>query len=365
MLTRRGFLASGLAAVWARPLLAAVQQGKWDAAAKVLSDATDSGLVQSASLYIRHQQSELSRAFGQASSPRAMFLLGSISKPICVTALMPLIDKKLVRLDDPVQKYLPKFKGDGREQVTIRHVLSHVSGLPDQLENNNELRAKHAPLAAFVDGAQRAPLAFDPGSRYQYSSMGILLATHIAELLTDRSIHDLVMDTVCKPLELKRTVLGVGDFPRTDLVDCQTDRAAPESGAGDPAAKDWDWNSDYWRKLGAPWGGVHASAADVARYLAAFAQPDGRLMKPETAREMVRNQNPPGFAPRGLGLQVGASLAGGERSERTFGHTGSTGTIAWLDPVSDLTCVVLTSLPARAVPEHPRTAASQLVAESV
>jgi hypothetical protein len=76
----------------------------------------------------------------------------------------------------------------------------------------------------------------------------------------------------------------------------QTDHAAPEADGGGPKAKEWDWNSAYWRKLGSPWGGTHgthASAPDVARFLAEFLNETGACVKPETARLMVKSQNPP------------------------------------------------------------------------
>src|SRR5437870_13764619 len=113
-----------------------------------------------------------------------MFLLGSISKPINVTAIMTLFDRGKFGLDDRVKKFLPAFTGDGRDEVTIRHLLTHVSGLPDQLAGNNDLRRRHAPLTEFAEQTMRTRLAFAPGTRYQYSSMGILLAARIAELLS-------------------------------------------------------------------------------------------------------------------------------------------------------------------------------------
>ena len=67
------------------------------------------------------------RAFGKAASADAMFLLGSISKPICVTALMTLFDRGEFKLDDPLKKFIPQFAGDRRDQVTMQHLLTHVS----------------------------------------------------------------------------------------------------------------------------------------------------------------------------------------------------------------------------------------------
>src|SRR5262249_53568310 len=162
------------------------------------------------------------------------FLLGSISKPINVAAVMTQFDRGKFGLDDRVKKFLPAFTGDGREDVTIRHLLTHVSGLPDQLVNNNELRKKHAPLKDFVAQTVRTRLGFAPGPRYQYSSMGILLATRIAEVISGTDILTLVDRTVFQPLGMKRSAQGLGRFKLEDMVPCQMEGAAPESGSGDP-----------------------------------------------------------------------------------------------------------------------------------
>jgi CubicO group peptidase (beta-lactamase class C family) len=141
--------------------------------------------------------------------------------------------------------------------------------------------------------------------------------------------------------------------------------AAPESGAGDPTTKSWDWNSDYWRELGAPWGTAHGSVGDVAIFLDEFLHPSGKALKAETAKMMVANHNKEGLRPRGLGFDIGANAGSPGCSERTFGHTGSTGTRCWADPESDTICVILTTLPARALTPHPRDIASAIVAQAV
>ena len=313
-------------------------------------------------LHVTQREASFTRSFGKAETEHAMFLLGSISKPICMTALMTLFDRAEFKLDDPLKKFIPQFTGDGREAVTMVQLLTQVSGLPDQLPENDTLRKKHAPLSEFVEHAIRTPLNFAPGSRYQYSSMAILLAARVAELIGGVDILTFVDRAVFQPLNMKHSVQGLGRFALADMIPLQTERAAPESGGGDPNAKDWDWNSPYWRKLGAPWGGTHASAPDVGGFLAEFLYEKGAVVKPETARLMVSNHNRAGLAPRGLGLNVGLSAGRTGCSERTFGHTGSTGTLAWADPAGHTTCVVLTSLPARAVQPHPRDLAAASVA---
>jgi CubicO group peptidase (beta-lactamase class C family) len=362
---RRTFLQSGLGTALAAPLIAAVEQDKLDAAAAVLTKAAAQGQVYAAALYVRRGKSVFARSFGASKSSDDIFLLASISKPMSAAALMTLYDQGKFRLDDPVREFIPEFTGGVRDKITVRQLLTHVSGLPDQLPENQTLRSRHAKLSEFVDRAIRTPLLFEPGSRYNYSSMGILVASEVAHRLSGTGFREFVDETVFQPLQMKHSALGLGRFKLEETMRCQVEDAAPESGAGDPSAKEWDWNSPYWRKLGAPWGGAHASAPDVARFFAEFLHPAGKVLKPETARLMVRNHNREGLTPRGLGFDIGAKAGSPGCSEKSFGHTGATGTLVWADPVTDTICVVLTTLPGRAANPHPRKLASDRVAKAV
>ena len=358
----------------ATPLIAAQQNNakadnnlrqKLHAAEQALASAASEGQIHAASLYVLHQGTEFAKTFGAAKSPDDIFLLASITKPISVAAVMTLYDKGRFELDDTVKKFIPEFNGEGREKINIRQLLTHVAGLPDQLPENQSLRARRASLDDFVAGAIRTPLLFEPGSRYSYSSMGILLAAEIAQRLTKKDFKTFADETVFQPLKMARSALGLGRFKLEETMRAQTENAAPESGAGDPTAKEWDWNSPYWRNLGAPWGGAHGSAPDVARFLAEFVHPSGKMLKPDTARLAVKNHNRAGLTPRGLGFAVGARTGGKGCSEKTFGHTGSTGTLCWADPATDTICVVLTTLPLRAVTPHPARLSSDHVAAAV
>ncbi|QDS94726.1 D-alanyl-D-alanine carboxypeptidase precursor [Roseimaritima multifibrata] len=361
---RRQILQAGLGLVVVTPLLAAVRKGRFDAAAEILRNATASGVIESATFYVRWKDDIFSQAYGGAATADASFLLGSISKPMVVAAIMSLFDEGEFKLDDRVVKYLPEFQGDGRESISMRQLLTHNSGLPDQLPENAKLRASHAPLSEFISAAIRTPLLFKPGAKYSYSSMAILLASEVAQRVTQKPIAVLVDEVVCQPLQLKQTALGIGRLHEESLMRCQVERAAPESGAGDPAAKSWDWNSDYWRRLGAPWGGAFSSSPNVARFLDAFLHPQGKMLQARTARMMIQNHNPANMKARGLGFDLGSDLKGPAR-EDVFGHSGSTGTICWADPTTDSVCVVLTTLPGRALTLHPRELVSRGVAETL
>jgi CubicO group peptidase (beta-lactamase class C family) len=192
--------------------------------------------------------------------------------------------------------------------------------------------------------------------------MGVLLAAHVAERISGTDILTLVDRTVFQPLKMRRSAQGLGRFKLEDMILSQTEHAAPEAGGGDPKAKSWDWNSPWWRQLGAPWGGTHASAPDLAKFLGEFLNPTGACLKASTAQLMLKNHNATGLTPRGLGWNVGASAGNKGCSDKTFGHTGSTGTLAWADPATQTICVVVTSLPARATSLHPRDVAANAVA---
>jgi CubicO group peptidase (beta-lactamase class C family) len=356
------FVQGALAVGLGTPVLAALTRERMDEAIEILTRVTNEGQVAAAVLHVVQRERSLTRSFGKARSEDAMFLLGSISKPISMTALMTLFDRGEFKLNDRVKKFIPQFVGDHRDDVTMQDLLTHVSGLPDQLAENNELRSRHAPMSEFIEHAIRTPLQFVPGSKYQYSSMAILLAARVAELISGTDIRTLVERAVFQPLRMEHSAQGLGRFKLESMVPCQTEHAAPESGGGDPKAKEWDWNSPWWRQFGAPWGGTHASAPDIAKFLGEFLNETGACLKPETARLMVRNHNSPGVTPRGLGWNVGSSAGSKGCSEKSFGHTGSTGTIAWADRATHTICVVLTSLPAQAVQPHPRDLVANAIA---
>ena len=324
---------------------------KLDVAADVLTRAVAAGQVAGAVLYVRHRNGVFARSFGTARSVDELFLLGSISKTMTAAALMTLYDQGRFELDDPVRKFLPEFTGAGRDRITVRQLLTHVSGLPDQLPENESLRKRHAPLADFVAGALRTPLGFEPGSRYEYSSMAMLLAAEVAQRISGTAISN---------VHRERRFPAAGDEafrPGARAVPARSHDAVPgrerRSGIrarGTPPHGSGIGTVPIGAGSGSPWGGVHASAPDVARFLAEFLNSAGKAVRPDTARLMLRNHNPSRLTPRGLGFAIGSAAGSPGCSEATFGHGGSTGTLAWADPRTETICVVLTTLPAGRAP---------------
>ncbi len=286
--------------------------------------------------------------------PSQVFLLASISKPMTASGVMILADRGQLSLGDPVRKFIPEFSGGDRNLVTVRHLLTHSSGLPDMLPENTELRRRHAPLEDFVAATCKTPLLFKPGSEVRYQSMGILLAAEIVQRVTRRPFREFLHDELFRPLGMTRTSLGLGGRKIAETAQCQV--------TGDD---DWNWNSPYWRNLGAPWGGVHSTTGDVTTLLRLFLYPDGRVLKPDTVAAMVTNQTPGLNKPWGLGWSVAPGTFGKACSARTFGHSGSTGTLAWCDPVAKVTFVLLTTRPAAESEKKLLTPVSDMVAEAM
>lgn len=353
MLRRREFIA-GMVAV---PNL---RQDRLDEAAALIRKATDSGDVSAASLLVRRGSFVYQRGFGRAQDPDSIFLLASITKPMTAIGIMILADRNQLALSDPVRKYIPEFTGGDRHLVRIKDLLTHTSGLPDQLEENVALRKRQAPLKDFVQATCRTPLLFKPGTRVKYQSMGLLLAAEIAEHITRRPFRDFLRDELFRPAGMTRTSLGLGGRRIPETMLSQVDAAPGLYGGGD-TAQNWNWNSNYWRDLGAPWGGAHASASDVARMLAMFLTPDGRILKRSTAALMIANQTEGLNEPRGIGWMITPGGFGRHCSPRTFGHYGATGTVAWADPHTQVMCVLLTTKPADQSRSHLLGPVSDLV----
>ncbi len=348
--TRRAYLLTAVASAIGS---ATERKGKFDEAVALIESACASGGVRAAALQVTHGDFRLARGFGAAKED-TVFLLASISKPITATAVMRLADRGSLSLTDPVHKFIPEFTGGDRELVTIRHLLTHTSGLPDMLPNNDELRARHAPLNAFVAGACKVPLLYKPGTQVKYQSMGILLAAEIVQRITELPLREYLRREVFGPLGMSSSVLGLNGLKLAETAQAQV--------TGNDS---WNWNSPYWRDLGSPWGGVHSTAGNITRFLQSFLHPDGRVVKRETAEMMIQNQNTGLNTPWGLGWMVKPGDFGKACSNRTFGHYGSTGTCAWADPQTNLTFVLLTTKPADQSRSHLLGPVGDLVSQAV
>ena len=269
---------------------------------------------------------------GVAVDPeRTMYDLASLTKVVATTAAaMVLVDRGKLRLDERVTHYLPAFTGGAKDQVTIRDLLTHRSGLP---------AGRDISRAAGPESARNAVLATSlvrtPGSEYEYSDLGLDVMGFVIERITHQSLDQFVRRVVYTPLGMRSTMFRPEPSMQARIAPTETPVARGE--VHDPAA----------RAMGGVAG--HAGLFSTASDLAVFAQLmlDGgvagktRLFGDSIARSFTK----PGPGWRGLGWQTcpGDGSCGQYLSSRAFGHTGFTGTSMWIDPERDLVVIVLTN----------------------
>jgi len=291
------------------------------------------------------------RSEGAAVVEDTIFLVASITKPIVCAAVVKLIEQGLLCLDDPVVDYIPEFAQGGKETVTVRHLLTHTSGLPDMVPENHVYRAAHRPLADFVTRICELELLFAPGTRISYQSAGIAILGEVVERLVGCSLSEVLREAFFDPLELADTSLGRCEDRRAREAEIRLPEMSDSGGPG----SDWHWNSEYWRNFAAPWGGLLTTAGELTALCQVFLQHGElngvRVLSKAAVAAMTRDQTAVmATLPRaekerqrwGLGWRF---QDGDLTSRQAFGHGGATGTGAWIDPETQVTCVLLTNDP--------------------
>jgi serine-type D-Ala-D-Ala carboxypeptidase len=294
--------------------------------------------------------SDAERRRGRPSiDAESLFFLASVTKPIFATAFMQLVDDGSVELDAPVARWLPQFDTDQKRAVTIRHLLSHTSGVPDALP---ELIRRQRPTAAkLTRHALDAPLEFEPGTRWQYSSSTFYLLGLIAEQVSGERAWPFLRKRLLQPLDMHDTVFDPRRRGRPIV---------PVHGVGaDNAVKRW-FLLRFVVALAHPGGGLWATLDDLVRFGAALLAPrrvGGRWLPiaPETFALMGEDHagGVPGVLstideqvrPVRHGLAWGkptlnAALPG---SPRVVDHGGATGARLWIDPDARLVFVYFTN----------------------
>lgn len=345
--------------------------GRWAAAQHLASECCRMGILNSVALISGTRDSvEGSVSFGRQHPDRelplrtdAIFLVASITKPIVAMGALLLIERGQLTLADRVTEFIPEFGCNGKHGVEIRHLLTHTSGLPDMLPDNLELRQSNAPLTRFVERTCEEPLAFPPGRGVLYQSMGFSVLGEIIARITGSPCRDFLQSELFEPLGMLDTALGapddwfVGDAPKIDRV------ATVQVPIDQVEGTTWNWNSRYWRQLGAPWGGLLTTSRDLA-VLAQFVMRGGatragrRLLSPAAIAASTRNQlnamrevpdEERRCRPWGLGWRLNwpahSANFGDLLGPNTFGHWGATGTVMWIDPDQQLFAVILTTTP--------------------
>lgn len=291
-------------------------------------------------LWLEHEDAIYHKAYGRRAlvpapepmSPDTIFDAASLTKVVaCTPAIMLLVERGQISLDAPVRKYLPEFTGGGKEAITVRHLLTHTSGLRPGIETRSDWAGKRAALRKV--SAEKVQTA--PGTAFRYSDINFIVLGAVVERVSRKPLEDFVASEIYGPLKMRDTAYLPPESKRSRIAPTEVVNGTPYRGVvHDPTA----------RKMGGVAGhaGLFTTAADLARYarmLLNLGELDGvRLFKPDTVRLMTSVQTPPAVpARRGLGWDIDSSYSG-PRGRLfplgSFGHTGWTGTSLWIDPFS-------------------------------
>lgn len=265
----------------------------------------------------------------------AVFWIASQSKAITAAAVMILVDEGKVKLDDPVEKHLPEFKGQmviaekdenhvllrkPAHPITIRECLSHTSGLPFK-SAIEEPTLDMLALATAVKSHAAAPLVFEPGTKYQYSNAGINTAGRIIEVVAGQPFENFLDQRLLKPLGMKDTTFWPNDEQASRLAKSYKPNAAKD-GLEETTISQLKHPLQDRARQPMPGGGLFSTASDVARFcqmLLNRGEHDGKRILTEAAvRELTSRQTNPALKESyGLGLQV---------TDTGFGHGGAMAT---------------------------------------
>ena len=290
-------------------------------------------------LVARHGVIFLHQAWGKQgtdpNSPNAtldtIFGVASVSKSVTATAVMILVERGQLGLDQQVQAYLPEFKGDGFERVTIRHLLTHTSGLPDNVD---------IPIDEFGKAGNR----ISPGEEAVYSNTGYALLGDIVEQVSNKPFAEFAHSSIFEPLGMKDA---------TFVLPLKTSQRYMQPRPGTT----FDWPDEM---QGATYASstLNATAMDMAIFGQTFLNRgtygDVQLLSPASISAMTTDQVSTIPRERVNGIEIPPSGFGWFMLEQcrfpqwptllspeSYGHSGASGALLWVDPRYDLVGVFL------------------------
>ncbi len=270
-----------------------------------------------------------------------LFDLASLTKVVVTLPLvLKLLEAGVLRLDDPVCHFLPNFKENDKQDVTIKHLLTHTAGL-----------ASHKPFFQEALNAEqvmeriyREPLSFPPGSKVVYSDLGFITLFRLIEVAAEEPFTEYAKRVLFDPLQMSETSF-VPVFPKERYAATEFSEELGEYKCGvvhDENAQSMGGVSGH--------AGLFSTVADLAKFVTMVANggcyENTRILSESALRLSRENYTP--FSPeyRGLGWILNSparSSCGDFFSRSSYGHTGFTGTSIWFDPDVDLQVILLTN----------------------
>lgn len=270
----------------------------------------------------------------------AIYDSASLTKVVATTpAIMLLVEQGMIAIDTLVSSYIDDFDNSGKESITIRHLMTHTSGLKPGIPLTIEMNGVSKGWTGYemaIALANSEEVQHPPGTGFIYSDINFILLGEIIQQVTGQRLEDFTRESVFQPLGMKDT----GYLPSPNL----RYRTAP--------TKWWDGkmqrgtpNNPICRRTGGVHGhaGMFTTAADLARYCRMILNKGKlngeRFLQPETVQLMTSIQSPKEVESlRGLGWDIDSSYSS-QRGEifpvGGFGHTGFTGPSIWIDPSSE------------------------------
>lgn len=301
-------------------------------------------------LWLESRGTPYHRAFGnratlptpEPASEDTLFDAASLTKVIATApSVLLLVERNQLRLDAPVREYLPRFTGDGRDAITVRHLLTHTSGLRPGITARDGWTGYEAGIERAIAEKPTDP----PDRRFRYSDVNFILLGDIVRQVAGMPLDAFASSNLFRPLGMRDTGYRPDPSLRPRIAPTTLDGADYLRGVvHDPTA----------RRMGGVAGhaGLFTTAADLARFARMFlgeGELDGvRVFHPATVRSMTSVQTPPALteARRGLGWDIDSPYAG-PRGEHfpvgSYGHSGWTGTSIWIDPFSRSFVILLSN----------------------
>lgn len=308
---------------------------------------TDSAFPGAVAVVGNHNGILLERAVGRldmadSTSPdvHTLWDMASLTKVVALTSvMMQLVEKGLVKLDAPVQRYIPEFTGRWKSRVTVRHLLTHSSGLPSWRPLYKEATSPADALALAI----ATPLDTAPGKQMVYSDLGAIIMGEIVHRATKTPLDSYATNHVFAPLGMNETFYRPDSSLRAHIAPTEIDPWRQRHLRGEV-------HDENAYALGGVSGhaGLFSSASDLARLAQAYLNGgtlDGhRIWSKRTIQQFTHIQNAK-LSHRALGWETanGANSGGRLMSAQAFGHTGFTGTSIWIDPGNDVFVILLSN----------------------
>ncbi|WP_306395549.1 serine hydrolase domain-containing protein [Telluria beijingensis] len=293
-----------------------------------------------------------------AVTPATVFDAASLSKVLVTApAVLMLAEEGRIDLEAPITRYFADCTGGGKEAITVRQLLTHTSGLASGLPARPAWQGREAALAL----ACAQTVTHPPGSFFRYSDINYILLGLLVERTADMPLDRFAQQRIFAPLGMGNTgyrplermpAASIAPTQRGATAVAQLPTAHGDLAPGAPLQG--VVHDPTVRRMGGVGGsaGVFSTAGDVARFarmLLGNGALDGvRILKPESVRLLTTVQSPSGIvALRGMGMDIDSPFAKRPRGAvypvGSYGHTGFTGCILWVDPQSQSFYVFLSN----------------------